>query len=550
MKAFRSWIIAILLLAIVGYTAFWFYQAHLLKNMLQEKQGQVEKAPTYDFTLRFDDLETSGYPFSINLAIANPKIDCSLKSGLLDLSINFDGKMTNSFTPFGQLEKVSTKGKTHITVKGADSKAVFEGFGDGEMTLQSKSKGYLWSAVRHPFSTKKEDFEDVMLHISPLKCSGLIRDKKTAGLQINDALLHYQRNPSAQTLNFSSDFILDPTESSSATAQEFSDMCPQDTIKPFLVIVEKALQKQKIEKYSCSFDMQVDLPGVETLEKISAAPMMLAFSPIPKFAIDVKKFNISHNSGDLKSSGYCALSEDAQRQVLLTFGKEVIFKTTEASYTQCITTINTIAEMVAQDLKPDNEDLARIKTLFVSHLDDVRALVPKLYQLGATKWGGKGSFEINKETYNCSGNLSHFGFTNDLYGVFFNLDAKRQDEKISCKADLNCIKYKDLVGDFIAYFNRFTTVFNLLKHDDARPLNPVSKETTAKIFEYLLAISDTPESESADLKITYTYDNGRMRIGTLTLERLIPYSKELFKRIEGEVCPGCSSTPSPQPKGS
>lgn len=537
MKTWKSWVIACVVLLIVGYSAFWYYQAHLLKSFAEERRGEVERAPGQETTFTFDRIETSGYPFSIKLSFANPHVNCSLKSKDVACDLALDGTMTQVFSLFGQLKKMTTDGKLHIAVQGNDQKPIFDGVANGKITLQSKFTGYLWSAIRHPFSTHKSDFEDIDFLISNLQFAFSLQGKKVGDLQIKDTEFLYQSQPDSQTINVTSDFVLDTSASSPFALSGFRNTDTASAFAPFFAIFEQVVEKQKGEKTNCSVDLKIELPSMEVFQKMTKAPLTLLFSTFPTFSINLKKLNFSSLYGSSEHSGYFTISEDSSKQVSIKFANDLKIKYTDAYYTKAMEITDDLAKAVKADLQPANEDLVRVKSLFLTNLDDLKALIPKLQQVGTISWTGKGFVDVNKTNFNFTSNLTDFGFRDDLYGILLNMDAKRNGKDMFCKVSIDCINYRALFQDLIAYFNRFIVVSNLLREQSAHELHPVSQETTQKVLSYLALISDAPGSTSPDLKITFSYDNGKIRVGTLDFEPFTVYLKDLMNTLSLDVYP-------------
>lgn len=452
-----------------------------------------------------------------------------------DLSLN--GTMTQVFSPFGQLKKMITDGKLHVAVQGSDQKPMFDAVANGKIILQSKFTGYLWSAIRHPFSTHKSDFEDIDFLIPDLQLALSIQGKKAGDLQVKDTEFFYQSLPDSQTINVTSDFVLDMSSSCPLNFVEFRNNNASDKFAPFFDLFEQVIRKQKGEKTNCSVDLKIELPSMEVFQKMTKAPLTLLFNTFPTFSINLKKLNFSSPYGSSEHSGYFTISEDSSKQISIAFANDLKIKYTDVYYTKTMETVDDLAKAVTADLQPTNEDLTRVKSLFQTHLSDLKALIPKLQQVGTMSWTGKGSLDINKTNFNFTGNLTDFGFKDDLYGLFLNVDAKRNGKETFCKVGIECINYRALLQDLISYFNRFIVVSNLLGEQNAQKLQPVSQETMQKVLASLALISDEPQSSSPDLKITFSYDNGKMRVGTLDFESFKVYFNDLMNALSGDIYP-------------
>jgi hypothetical protein len=539
MKMMRSWIAVIVLILIVSYSAFWLYEASVLRTKLEEKRGVEELNSQGDvMSYDFDKLETSGYPFSIVLTLTNPKARFTLATEHLNFHVKCDGKVVNTFSPFGHLKKIAKDGKTHFKAAGKNPQSSFDIFADGKVSIQPKYKGHLWSALQHLSGSKNEGFEDVELLISQLQYSWDIQGKKAANGEIKEAAFHYLKKPPTQTFSLSSDFSIELLHPSLENP-EINDQ--QDNLEPFFAILKKAAEKEEKVRTNISFDVQTEMPDFDTLKQLSIFSILIG--PIPKFSIDVKKFKVDSKLASFEKSGYFTLTEDSNKKVSLELEGKAQAQYTELYYNQLIKLVDDTAKQVAVELKPENDDLKRIITLFQKHVDAVKALVPKLQQFGPFIWSAKGFFDLDRNTQNFAVGISPWNFSTDLYGVNFNLNAKREPTNTICQANIDCIKYKDLIRDFIDYFNRFTVVFNILKNEDTPKLNMFSKELQEKIIEFLVDISDTKQMNAQDLSVTFKYENGEVRIGTLTYEQFLANVSALSTMIKQEVYPSPQQLP-------
>ena len=239
------------------------------------------------------------------------------------------------------------------------------------------------------------------------------------------------------------------------------------------------------------------------------------------------------------------ISEDSKKNVSVRLETKADAHYTDLYYSELIKLIDDTGVRVVYELKPENETLKKIKTLFQDHVADIKALVPKLQDFGTFMWHVKGSFDLNRNTRDFQAALSPWDFTTNLFGILFNFNLKHAGQNTTCQADVDLIKYKTLFHDLVSYFNRAATIFNLLKKDTSQTLNMISTETEANIIQYFTSISDQPEKGSDDVKITFTYDNGNMKVGTLDFATFSAKSAQLAAEIQQEVQPAPAAAQQP-----
>ncbi|MDB6081774.1 MAG: hypothetical protein JWO53_1046 [Chlamydiia bacterium] len=534
----KIWTVATFFSLFVAYSLLWFGAATFMQKKIEDEIATVNQKTDGRVVVKCTSIEKSGYPLSVVLTLVNPKIEARYSTKADPLVIEMKGDLTATNSIFGQLEKLSTNSKTHLTIPGKVLNRPYNVVLDGNIVLQAGQDATVTSVLLQPLSGKKEGVHDFNLAISSLK--GMLvapNQKDQEFLSIEKAEVQYQTKDALQTLAIRGDCELDPrflvhSENEKVTADKDVNM--------FINIFNNVMHGQYKGKTRYKLDVALKAPDIETIQKLAKSPLSLLTERIPQFSIDVKKFDSESAYGAYHHKGLFTLSEDEKKDVSLVFENDSSHKNSKEGYESCMAGIKQFKDQVMK-LKSDNEYLVKVKDFFNSHFDEVQAIIPKFYQLNTILFSGKGSVRFNKASFGFSSHLADFGFTSDLYGILLNADVDNANSKLVYSMSINLTNYQALIRDMIEYLNHVITIYNACINKNAQQVHPLSKDTQEKILTYLGHLSDTPKDLKSDLKISVKGENNECKIGSLDLQTFIKDTTQLRTEIEKEVLPAAAS---------
>lgn len=543
MKMLKSLILVVVLLVVAaaGYSALWYYQANRLQKNLEEQLASASKEHAAVLSFQYDAINKSGYPIDIQISLVNPRVKALGIVPILEgqenpqaFEMNLNGQIVDTFNVFGYRKAMEATGKARILLPKINIYPASEWVVEGKIGAQSDALSFISDMILHPITTKIDTLKEFTLTLAPLRFSCVREGKELEVLDVKNALIEYQKKVASYFIHIAGDVVasndveLFPFKSGKETMQDFADRIAQAYGK-------------KMGKTSSKLDMKIELPDLQELEQIMNSPMSLLARSFPTFSIDLGTFESSNNFSASQAKGFFKLNEDAAKNVSIQTAFESIWKG-KANYNDLMSVVDELAKAVTE-LQPTTATETKLKNLFASHLDDIKALVPHLEKFGAVEFKEAGSAEFNKATFSFKGVLEQLKLSSDLYGMNVHGGAEYQGGKALVKFTLDLMKYRDFIQDSLGYYNRLTVVLNQLRDEKEALLRPVSAETISKIIAYLQKISDEPTSESADLHITCSFNNGEIQVGTLNIVDFQVISKTLLGELDKELNP-----PAPQVK--
>ncbi len=538
MKKF-GWIIAVVIVLVGIYSALWVFQARALEKGMLDELAEISKESKNTVVLNYDRIDRSGYPFSIAFSFVNPRFSAGIEPQKVEVGVQ--GDITNTFTVLGRLKNVAVDGMVNVNAPGMQQ-TLFE----GKASIASSFKGFIPRFIIHPLSTKKSDFEELTLSISPFKW---VSPSGVAAVTIENTVLHYQNKPSSQLVDVKANVMVDlpvanalmgmPTGMEEPVSEGTKD------VVPLYMLVQRAINDTLATKTNFAVDLSAEIPSQEFFSKISSTPIFGLFSlTLPTFSLHVKNFTSTNVLSTSTCHGRIALTEDNKKTIHFQFGHDTKTEWSPEFYTRAMACLDEISAG-AKELHPQDETLKRLKELLVNHIDDVKALVPKMQLLGTQVSMSKGSLDFNKENFNFASELSKSGLQNNLFGILLHGDAKHEGGEFAYSFTLDLLNYKELVNDLTNYFNHICVVFNQLKDSKTSMLNPLTEETKNKVLAYLQDISNTPQEADKDAHITASYVKGELKIGTMNFFQFMQSSRAVGDAICTNVCPAPSAPQQP-----
>lgn len=491
----KNWRFSIILsvLAITGYTSFWFYQASQLEKGVKNCLDELVKGLDQGSHLHYDRIEKSGFPFAIKLSIVNPNIT-QVIAEQSQIRYQLNGKLTSTFTLLGTLKKSQHRGKSVIYLPGVACIADGNVIVDVENELVDNAK-----ITCKPLTITLQD-----TNTTPSTTSWLGDVEAYAKLKKN--------GPERRYLKLH------------ATIVGAHVLAPEHSTPPTraLDILNLAglLLTQKAGTQTYEIKGAFDVPSLSVMQQFSTNPLLLLSQRVPKIAVDISHVDQQDSLVQAHSSGQLFVDEDDNKTVTAHFQIHTKAKHSENFHLAIQEVIDQIQKLVPGLQLPEG----------------VKTLVPKVNEVGDVLTNYDLTARINKSDRSWKIELNDTGASCDHYGIALKGALKSDQQPISGRLELELQHATRLCDDLAAYYNRSLDVLNELRHDKPK-LEPLSKTAVEKIHAYLTEISNPAKQAVENRIVEASYAAGQVQIGKLPLDEFCQKTKTLWDKLGLESIP-------------
>lgn len=509
MKKRPLFLISLLVLVVFAYTAFWFYEArHVQKEM---KEAFPE--------LTYSDMSLGGYPLSINLTLAKPRLDFPV----VNMTLSNDGEIRASYNLLGELQSIEKQGLTHVVV----SMPVIGGTEEWQIA----------SDARLDFSTLRLPQDGLRLSANDINVAKVV-DGKTGEIGRADNLtLQVKREvPAHDRQQIYVDFSLkgfEPKPSVEGTKLKENIAFWQSVL---------SLLYQREGKVDYAFAFKLDLPSKEILNDIINMPLTLLKEPIPTVSLDISKIAAKDNFTSSSGSFTFALGEDAHNVVKF----EISGNNSWVYSSTLFDAFNALLDKVnheASSIKTNGQEKS-LPEAIVKHVNEFKALIPRFHEFGTCKNKIALSFAVNKMALSRAIRLDDLEVACDLYGVKLHGEAAFIGATPSATGAIEVHNFRKLLADMAGYYNRGYVVYNLVKSAEDPTLNPISSTLQDKIVAFYEKIS-SPTADKADLLLNLGYEGNQLKVGNVSSGEFNTQWSALWNEILQEVAPSLVPKPAP-----
>lgn len=538
MKSLTSKILLFLVVALGIYTAVWYTKAHELEKNLH---AQIEKAAqdkTHGYQFQYESIERSGYPFDINLALKNPRIKVFGSSA----EIRLNGQIIDKFTPLGGLKSIEYNGKTHLVIPAEEGKEEQQFLLEGEIMVESESGSLLPDSVLHQLSRVEDPLNEIWSHLNlangkvvlnNLKLTDL-NENKTA-LELDHATIRFaHKDVSEKNQTVFLNAIVKGLNSYPTLSYLYFHVGDLDTSTKLTQTFHEALYS-KMGKTDLNFDMDLDIPSNKQWQEIvENTTGYFLVNPVPTSKVMLKGSSSGDNFGPSKFDLNLVTNENEAHDVYFSLKVNSESSPTKA-YVDALTYAVQETGKAAAEMKAANNDEEKLQELFTKHREDVLAIVPKMNEFGTIKFAHNIDIKTNKETFHTNVKLPKLELMSAPYGGRIHGEAQGDTNNFTATFTFDLIKYKPMIQDLMAYYNRLTKVINVFESDEKSKLKEVSPQLVEKVLTYIREISNKPTSNSTDVEITTTTVENNTQVGTLTLDEFLHLSNELLEAFDKEL---------------
>lgn len=497
----------VLLIFIGGYSAYWYINAQQIEKAFKEELAGQQYA-----TITYDAIQKSGFPFSFQLALVNPKVQVKNEA----ISFDLDGKLAARWSLFGALKDIDMAGKSRFAMPMGEEGKVSEIYVEGNTVAEIDSIKQMADKGVFKISQAKMRSSDEL-------AVGVF-DWTFDLVKIAYDVQHPNNNRSIVDV----DVELQGGTYGVAVPAEVPD-----GFDFYKVLVGTVAEKSG--KTNSSFTLKCDMPSVSKFKQILESPLSLFTEDIPSVSIELKKCGASNSLTTSDMLGAIHINEDEQHNIVFHITADG-FVQYLAAYREAI--LASIDDMVvlAKRWEP-SEDLAYIKKLLLDNSAELKNLVPHPERLGKIEAAQDLLIVVNKRTLNWHVAVNNLGLWCDLYGISLKADAQARNNSIQAEVGVTLKNASNLIEEAVGFYNRIEGVVNLFEQDTQQHLKPLPATATKKIVAFLGQLSTNKDDSPNDLHINITYNDGKLQIGPLTREEARAQLEALWTEIMLEALP-------------
>ncbi len=530
MKKFVNLIGLIILAAIAGYGAYWYVLTNQAETLFKDKLAAWQKEhPNDKFT--YDNISKEGFPSHIKIRIENPQYSTKDPESNGRFDIKILGSLTLSSSLWGKEKSVEALGDGTILFPPAEDvptppKLTWKGH--NILTLESEDSGH-FEIFKAVFNNGKDDeqsgktpaFRSWKSSLSQFNFNGNI-DAKTP-IEVNGGPFEskivrkeYKKDQEEIVFNFNQK---DMTINAPPTAAVLSLFyyAPSD-----------------LGKVSFNVDGSLCFPSLPVIEQYASSPLS------PRQAEACFKVDRADFTSDLGNSTVqnfvVSLQQDSNKWNLIFKGYSEGFytKAYDESVRKSLGILLKDPDYLKQFVGDDKEAQKAITGSSAEIID----LLPNASAFGkvSMKLDMTGNAEI-KDNVVDFGNAELRTLDYNIPPYNINLSSKANFKKNfsdpNVQGTLKVARYKQLIDQLTSYSNRVIEVYNHA-YADAKNLHVpnITPDDIKKVANFLRTISDDPQKESSDLRVTFTYNTKEdWKVGTLSMPDFIEKAYLLYVSI-------------------
>lgn len=550
MKKLSGLIITIVVLVLL-YTVFWFYQAHQVKKLFLYHLNEYEKPDDQGYYVKVDDVSVHGYPFNYVVNLSHPRYEKKQdpKDSAHYFKVALDGIMKIGTDIFGKSYWIKQEGDLNY-LPGPEEKEAKRYVVKGNMKLKVDVAHPQYArALMHPFSGLPEVF-----YKENPSFQELLSELKMASYEDHDfGMYEIDANTSKQLVGFSKGNIRWNYGSKGQEEEKFvlnlelKDFEATENGQPLLPHLKKLMD--------LSTDATVDVPYILGSGKNNIALDFEAIIPqnfdgwkffnYKNLDITLKKLEMDNLYGHTTASFDMNLKEKEQdsRNLRLTLSANSIIteKGSEAIHRQFI---EGLKQNVAAH--PEDEENKVINDLLKCCEERLQDIIPDYTRLGKMRF----LFDMDIKVKNVSKNpildkliLNNLDAMAEPYGIKSHGEADFANDQPRGKYEIDWINFKQMIHDIIAYYNRIHPIFEKFSKANHQSL-PVDVITTAQkeIVDFFKSISNDPSKDNNTITITVDFsDINNPKIGQNNLEQV----KQAWDKLVADIVK--KEAPSPKP---
>ncbi|HRD56023.1 MAG TPA: DUF2125 domain-containing protein [Parachlamydiaceae bacterium] len=537
----KKLIFTVLLLALL-FTGFWYYSAQQIENFIAGKLAKAEEQfQKKGFLLKHEGLSISGFPFGYEVTLKSPSITRTGQgAGMQELfgSASLDGSISLSSNLVGSKFTLTKSGKSRFIVpnmqRGNLKEDEFTASGKASFIFSAEEESYV-EAIKNPFKTlfelleKNDQFligKKGVIDLKNIKFSHA-ENEAVSLMQLDDGEIRYSIsdvNEKEIALDFSGDIKGLDLDTLIMGSDAFTPGSER-SLKEIALL----LSMPKPGKINIDFDLEAKLPSKDSEAINQQNPN---FAKMPAFRFDLKKMTVTSNFGSNRVKGLTFLTDitDGKRQL-----HHSLISTFENSKEQFDALRDTWEDFLSNlPVCQGNEAIKPSPACPV-----IKSLIPKFDTFGKITFQSDLDFDVNDVDDLFNGSklvIRHLDYFAEIYGLKSDGEADfKQPEVIKAVYKINLLNYKEIFQDLFSYLKKMEQFLPYLT-EEAASLPKLSENQLKLILNYLRVISDEPEKELKDIRITlFINDPNSFKIGTLSAVEFEKKTAELMQELSKEM---------------
>jgi hypothetical protein len=535
--------IFLFLIAFGAYSIFWFKQSSELENLFKKQIDSLTRNENNHYSLKYDSIESGGYPFNFSLALINPTIT-EIPIDIMDSSkgaeIKINGKIIDHFTLSGDFKSVEYTGKANITIPSQDEEPNSSFLVDGNMLLESKNGSLIpVDALKSLVSVDQIlnnfweylNLDDSSVHLSNLKILDMQKNLPIVNFDKFD--MHFnqkQIDQLNQTILFEANmkgFDISEFISYGFSLQDASGFL-EKLYREFMLALNS-----KRGKTGFDLNLTLNVPNNEEISKILKRNIATYITlPLPEFSISLDwSTNTGAFGGSTVKSNFAIKHEDSKEETIA-LKLDGSTANTQAYVDALVYALDKMSQTAAL-LEPENENEKKIIDLLVNHRSNVMEIIPKTNECGTFQELIDMNIKLNRNKLDSKIKIDNFALLCKLYGIQLHGEVDGSIRSTTGAMTLDVLNYETFIRDLTAYINKLIPIFNLVDFQ----VNKIPVTLEERVLKYLREISNEPQTSSKDIHITAAYLDGEGKVGTLNVQEFVEKSKEVIGEIEDGLKP-------------
>lgn len=531
-------IIAILVVLIIAYTAFWFYEAEKAKETFAKHLKEAEKPGENGFYLNYEDLSVGGYPFSYIVKVKNPKI---LQTEVNDEKNRPFSWLNGSFdfgtNLWGSEYWVTKFGEAHLHVPASSESPEAHIVAKGESTVSFNiHNSHPLKAMIEPFKELPEAF--FKADKNPEELFNLIREgeveSKDLTISIVDSNSHQEEVFKADKTFFEWEHEHEKEDNVREISWKISLDGMTANYKNLMNFANKFNPTPLPIIGNSPYDVKTDfiLEGKAKFPKESKSEEH-DFSPL---FVQISKFDVKSKLADWRSKGTLDINPEKNGETKIHYDHDITYNVTPEGYKASVEQLNSNIKYLEEEGDKVDPSEETFKKLIKCCKDDIVKLLPHLERQGKmqfytdfdattiSKSGKEESFDIK---------LHHFDATSDLYGL--KADGEAKGYPVLGKFVIKFSNYKSFINDIFAYYNRIRPLLPVLVNENQNfPL--WTPQMIEKLDNFLDSFNDEPGKDAKDLHITINFpDQEHITIGKKDMAEASQTVQKFMEDIEKDL---------------
>jgi hypothetical protein len=555
-----SGIILFLVILVLAYTGFWFYQAHHVKELVVYHLNEYAKPDSEGYQFKVADVSVGGYPFHYVVKLTNPQYAKApaAKESPQSSKVALDGDLKIGTDVLGKSYWIKHEGDLNYILapeKGDQAPKRYVVKGNLEFKVDVANPQYA-KAFMHPFF----GLPKVFYKENP-SFQELINEVKMASYEDhNFGLYEVDANNMKQLFSFSKGWARWMHNPEGKEDEkfifniDFKDLEAAENGRALLPHLKKLM--------ALSTDMAVDVPymlgsGKNSLSLDFEALLPRQFDPAKFFSyknidIALKKFQMDNLYGrSLANIGFTLKEkENDSRNLHLGFNAESLIsdKGSEAIHRQFIESLK--LKVAEQPADPESKVVADLLKCCEERLQDI---IPDYTKLGKMQFIFDTDVifrDVSKAAVLDGITVTHLDVLAQPYGIRTFGKASFENEQPSGKYEIRWTHYKEMIHDLVSYYNRVYPIFEKFAEVNKQPLaiGFINASQEKEIIDFFKSISNEPTKEVSDLSITIDFmDINNPKIGGNSLEQVKQAWHRLVSDIEKKEIPAKPAPSAAQP---